>query len=161
MPGLMIALLVALVLGLAVANVALVVLKPAKATGAGDRAAVLAAARTGVEPVLSYNYKTVPADAARARRYLTGTFATQYQTSIDKVVAVQAPKVRAVVSAQVDSAGLEAVSGDGKQATVVVFAQQKVTNTSITQPRVDLVRLRVTLNLVGSRWLIANLQQLG
>jgi Mce-associated membrane protein len=52
------------------------------------------------------------------------------------------------------------VSADGKQVTVVVFGEQKVTNTSLSQPRIDLFRVRVTLDRVGGQWLVSKFDQI-
>jgi hypothetical protein len=43
---------------------------------------------------------------------------------------------------------------------VIVFGQQKVTNSGLSQPRMDLVRLRVTLDRVGGDWKISALAQI-
>jgi Mce-associated membrane protein len=121
---------------------------------------VLAAAKSGAGLLLSYNYQHIDADKATTLPHLTGKFATDYATSMDTVIKPQAPKVKAVVEGQVDSAGIESVSPNGKQVVVVVFGQQKVSNTGLTQPRTDIARLRVTLDLVGDTWKISNLSQI-
>ena len=77
-----------------------------------------------------------------------------------KTIKPTAAKVHAVVQAQTDGAGVEAVSADGKQVTVVVFGEQKVTNTSLSQPRIDLFRVRVTLDLVAGQWLVSKFDQI-
>jgi Mce-associated membrane protein len=71
-----------------------------------------------------------------------------------------ATKTKAVVQAQTDAAGVESVSGDGKQVTVVVFGEQKVTNTSLTAPRTDLFRVRVTMDKVNGQWLVSKFVQI-
>ena len=50
---------------------------------------------------------------------------------------------------------METVSADGKQVTVVVFGQQKVTNTSLSAPRIDPFRVRATMDLVAGHWLVS------
>lgn len=131
-----------------------------RSTSAADRGQVLAAAKSDTTLVISYSYQTVAADEAKALPHLTGAFASDYQKSMDQVIKVQAPKVKAVVQGQIDSAAIEAVSPNGTQVTVIVFGQQQVTNSSLTQPRVDLVRLRVTMDRVGAEWKISQLAQI-
>jgi Mce-associated membrane protein len=77
-----------------------------------------------------------------------------------KTIKPTATKVHALVQAQTDGAGVEAVSSDGNQVTVVVFGEQKVTNTSLTAPRIDLFRVRVTLDRVRGQWLVSKFDQI-
>jgi Mce-associated membrane protein len=124
-------------------------------TSRQGRERAMAAAKSDSALVLSYNYQHLDKDRDAALPHLTGRFAADYKKSMDSVIKDQAPKVKAVVEGQVDSAGLEAVSGSGNQITVIVFGQQKVTNTTLTQPRTDIVRLRVILDRVGKDWKIS------
>ena len=150
---------VAAVLLIAV-NVLLAVIPAPRTSSQADRDQVLSDAKTATQLVISYDYHHVQADAAKAAAHLTGAFASDYRKSIDSVIAVQAPKVQAVVEGQIDTAAIESVSGSGDQVTVIVFGEQKVTNTSLSQPRTDIVRLRVTMDRVGSDWKIAKLDQI-
>jgi Mce-associated membrane protein len=124
-------------------------------TSKQERERAMAAAKSYSALVLSYNYQHLDKDRDAALPHLTGRFADDYKQSMDSVIKDQAPKVKAVVEGQVDAAALEAVSGSGKQITVIVFGQQKVTNTTLTQPRTDIVRLRVILDRVGKDWKIS------
>ena len=65
-----------------------------------------------------------------------------------------------MVQAQTDGAGVETVSADGRQVTVVVFGEQKVTNTSLSAPRIDLFRVRATMDLVAGHWLVSKFDQI-
>lgn len=153
-------LLAAVVVVLIVVNVLLLTLPAPRSTSQADRDAVLSAAKTSTQLVISYDYHHVQADATKAEAHLTGGFATDYKKSIDGVIAAQAPKVKAVVQGQIDTAAIESVSGSGDQVTVIVFGEQKVTNSSLSQPRTDIVRLRVTMQRVGKDWKIAKLDQI-
>ena len=55
---------------------------------------------------------------------------------------------------------METVSADGKQVTVVVFGQQKVTNTALSAPRIDPFRVRATMDLVAGHWLVSKFDQI-
>lgn len=153
-------LLAAAVAVLIVVNVLLLTLPAPRGTSQADRDAVLSAAKTSTQLVISYDYHHVQADATKAEAHLTGGFATDYKKSIDGVISAQAPKVKAVVQGQIDTAAIESVSGSGDQVTVIVFGEQKVTNSSLSQPRTDIVRLRVTMQRVGNDWKIAKLDQI-
>ena len=75
-----------------------------------------------------------------------------------KTIKPAAIKSKVVVQAQTDSAGVETVSADGKQVTVVVFGQQKVTNTALSAPRIDPFRVRATMDLVAGHWLVSQVR---
>jgi len=154
----------AVLLGLLVlAGVAAVVLAanlPARSGSSGERDRALAAAKTEVPLILSYNYASFDADVAKAKAELTGRAVTDYTTAMSQTIKPAAVKVKAVVQAQTDGAGVESVSPDGRQVTVVVFGEQKVTNTSLSAPRTDLFRVRATLDLVGGNWLVSKFDQI-
>jgi Mce-associated membrane protein len=155
--------LVAGAIALAVVNIVLLLVPGSSKSQASRETAreqVLAAAKSETALVISYDYRSVEAGAAKALPHLTGAFAADYRKSIDSVIKVQAPKVKAIVEGQIDTAGIEAVSGTGKQVTLVVFGQQKVTNSTLGQPRLDLVRLRVTMDNVDGQWKISKLDQI-
>jgi Mce-associated membrane protein len=126
----------------------------------GDRDRALSAAKSEVPVILSYSYRSFDADVAKARAQLTGRAVTDYTTAMAQTIKPTAIKVKAVVQAQTDGAGVESVSPDGKQVTFVVFGEQKVTNSSLAAPRTDLFRVRATLDLVGGHWLISKFDQI-
>ena len=66
---------------------------------------------------------------------------------------------RRVVTLVVDSAAVTQVDSGGKQAQVLVYAHQNVTNTAVTTARVDQVQLVLTMERVGDRWLTAAAKQ--
>jgi len=96
----------AVLLGLAIAWL---LTAPSTSSSTKDREAALNAAKEYSALVLTYNYQHLAADRDRAAAHLTGRFAEDYKKAMNEVVAVQAPKVKAVVEGQVESAGLEAV----------------------------------------------------
>jgi Mce-associated membrane protein len=130
------------------------------ATRADAAREVLGPAKSAAARILSYDYRHVQRDADAATAQLTGEFRTQYQTAMRQQIIPQAPKQRAVVQAEVLSAGVSSVNGTGTQAVVIVFANQTVTNSSLTQPRVDQVRVRLTLDKQNGRWLVAKVDAL-
>jgi Mce-associated membrane protein len=131
--------------------------------GSGSRAEreqALSTAKTAVPLILSYDYRRFDSDVTRSRARLTGRAVEDYVKAMITTIKPTATKVHAVVQAQTDGAGVEAVSGDGDQVTVVVFGQQKVTNTTLTAPRIDLFRVRVTLDRVKGQWLVSKFDQI-
>ena len=125
-----------------------------------EREQALSTAKAAVPLILSYDYRHFDSDVSAARGRLTGRAVQDYVQAMAKTIKPTASKVHAVVQAQTDGAGVEAVSGNGKQVTVVVFGEQKVTNTSVTAPRIDLFRVRVTLDLVAGQWLVSKFDQI-
>ncbi|MDQ2957074.1 MAG: hypothetical protein M3Y42_08930 [Actinomycetota bacterium] len=125
-----------------------------------QRDQALSAAKTSVPLILSYDYKSFDVDLAKARAQLTGRANSDYVQAMTNTIKPAATKAKAVVQAQTDSAGVESVSADGNQVTVIVFGEQKVTNSSLTAPRLDMFRVRATLNRVGGHWLVAKFDQI-
>lgn len=117
--------------------------------------AALSAASNGVATVLSYNYKSLDGDFAKAEALLTPAFRKKYDTTTAKAVQPLAAKYHAVSTAQVTSGGV--MSASGSHAQVLVFVSQQVTNTQLSAPRLDRSRIVVDLRKSGNRWLIDNL----
>jgi Mce-associated membrane protein len=152
--------LVGVVLALAVLTASLAVSYRRGQAQAAAEAAVLAPAKTAAARILSYDYRHIEQDAAQTSAVLTGVFRGQYEAVMRQQIVPQAPRQRAVVQAEVLAAGVTSVSPDGRQAVVLIFANQTVSNTSTPQPRVDQVRVRVTLDRVGARWLVSKVDAL-
>lgn len=138
----------------------LVVAAPGRGGSVSQRDQALSAAKTSVALILSYDYRTFDAGLAKARAQLTGRANTDYVQAMTGTIKPAAEKSKVVVQAQTENAGVETVSADGTQVTVVVFGQQKVTNTALTAPRIDPFRVRATLNLVHGHWLVSKFDQI-
>lgn len=119
-------------------------------------AQVISAASNEVSTVLSYDYRHLDADFARATALLTPKFRKSYLSTTAKGVQPLAEKYKAISSAQVTSAGL--VEGSRDRVVVLVFVAQTATNTQLTAPRLDRSRIKTTLIRSGDRWLIDNLE---
>ncbi|MDQ1752512.1 MAG: Mce-associated rane protein [Pseudonocardiales bacterium] len=155
----LVAVLVALIAGLAALNWWLLTAKDG-ASATQQREQVLSSAKAAVPLILSYNYGSFDKSVGAAKAVLTGRASTDYVQAMAGTIKPTATKTKAVVQAQTDAAGVESVSGDGKQVTVVVFGEQKVTNTSLTAPRTDLFRVRVTMDKVNGKWLVSKFVQI-
>jgi Mce-associated membrane protein len=119
-------------------------------------AAARKAAASEVAATLTYNYKTLQADFARAEQGMTPAFRTTYQQTTADSVSPLATKYKATSSATVIATGVSAVTPNS--ATVLVFANQIVDNTQLrTNARLDRTRIRASLVLQNGKWLISNL----
>ena len=131
---------------------------PAGSVSQRDQA--LSAAKSSVPLILSYSYQDFDASVRKADAELTGRAGTDYLTAMNTTIKAPAIKAKLIVAAQTDTAGVESVSADGTQVTVVVFGEQKVTNSSLSTPRIDPFRVRATMDLVAGHWKVAKFDQL-
>jgi len=153
-------LLAVLALLLAGASAWLVIVAPGRAGSVNQRDQALSAAKSSVAQILSYDYRSFDAGLAKAKAQLTGRANSDYVQAMTSTIKPAAIKSKVIVQAQTDSAGVETVSADGKQVTVVVFGQQKVTNTALSSPRIDPFRVRATMDLVAGHWLVSKFDQI-
>jgi Mce-associated membrane protein len=114
--------------------------------------ATAAAEGTAVD-LLSYDYRHLDRDFARARARLTGGFADDYATTTQTVVRPTAAEVKAVVKA--DVAASSVVRADQDRVVVLLFVNQTTTSTRLDAPKVDLNRVRLTMDRVHGRWLVS------
>lgn len=147
-----------LTLALATLTTVLAVALHRSAQTAEARRAALAAARASATDVLSYDYRHLDADFAKARKHLTGAFRGQYDKTTASVVAQTAPQFQVVVAARVEAAGVKSASPD--RAVVLVMVNQTTTSTKLPVPRVDQNRARLTMAKVDGRWLVARVEAL-
>ena len=119
---------------------------------AQNRAAT-STARTSIEQMLSYNYKTIDAQAAQIETQLTGSFKNEFTQAMDKDIKPLAVKNKTVVQARVSDVGvMEAADGRVK---VLAFVNQAKVGADEKQPAIDQNRVIATLTKVGDRWLIS------
>lgn len=124
------------------------------------RAEVPSLAKTYAAKILSYDYRHIRQDADAAARVTTGDYGRQYRQTMDQLIVPQAQQVHAVVQAEVLNAGVSSVSEDGRQAVVLVYANQTVTNDRLKGARVDQVRVRLTLVKSGGTWRVSKVDPL-
>lgn len=117
----------------------------------------VAAARSAVQAVLSYDYRHLDKDFAAGRKLLAPSFVKDYDQTT-KAVAPTATKYHAVVTASVSAAGARDVSADS--ATVLLFVDQTSTNTNHAAPRIDQSRVRATMVHQNGRWLLSKVEAL-
>jgi Mce-associated membrane protein len=146
----------ALVLALAVlGSLVGVSLRDPGAQARTDRAAA-SQARTSIEQMLSYNYKSIDAQAARIEGLLTGSFKGEFTAAMDKEIKPMAVKNQTVVSAKVSDIGV--MSSSPTTVKVLAFVNQARVASGQSQPVVDQNRVMATMAKVGDRWLVSKVE---
>ena len=118
--------------------------------------AATSTARASIEQMLSYNYKTIDAQAARIEGLLTGPFKGEFTQAMDKDIKPLAVKNKTVVQARVSDVGVMEQS-DGK-VKVLAFVNQATVGADATKPAIDQNRVIATMTRVGDRWLVSQVQ---
>ena len=120
---------------------------------AGTNRAAASQARTSIEQMLSYNYKTIDAQSAQIEGLLTGSFKGEFTDAMDKDIKPLAVKNQTVVQAKVSDIGV--MSSSPTTVTVLAFVNQARIGTDQQDPVVDQNRVIATMTKVGDRWLIS------
>jgi Mce-associated membrane protein len=108
--------------------------------------------------ILSYDYRHLDKDFTRARAALTGKFKGDYAETTSRVVAPTAEQYKAVVLAEVAASSV--VSGSADRVVVLLFVNQTTTSTRLDGPKVDLNRVRLTLDKLDGQWLVSDVRAL-
>ncbi|MEV4375657.1 hypothetical protein [Streptosporangium sp. NPDC049644] len=124
----------------------------------------LAAARSVASDMLSYDYRTIEQDFARAGGYTTGALSLHYR-QLTRGMAAQAREQKAVQQATVIGAGVESVeSGDSGRVQVLLFMNMSTVKTpqGEKEPRRQVSQNRARFIMVkkDSRWFVAELSTL-
>ncbi len=117
------------------------------------RTDAVAAAESRAVDLLSYDYRHLARDFARARSGLTGGFAADYRRTTESVVRPTAEQVRAVVTADVVASSV--VRAGQHRVVVLLFVNQTTTSTRVDGPQIDLNRVRMTMQQVGGDWKVS------
>ncbi|MGZ4436551.1 MAG: hypothetical protein ACXVYY_11610 [Oryzihumus sp.] len=121
----------------------------------GTRAAT-AAARTAVETMLSYDYKTFDQHTAQVDALLTGAFRTEFDNGTKQSVKPLAVANQAVVQARASEVGV--MSASDNTVRVLAFVNQATTSAKLDRPQVDQNRVILTMSLVDGRWLVSKVE---
>ncbi|MES4891756.1 hypothetical protein [Streptomyces sp. NPDC096012] len=130
------------------------------------RGEALAAAQKAAPVVLSYDYRHLDRDFARARALLTGHFRDQYGRTTKTVVAPTATQYHGVVKATVatpsdgGAPAASVVSATPDRAVVLLFVNQVTRSTQVPEPRLDLNRVRLTLTHTSAGWKVSGVDAL-
>jgi Mce-associated membrane protein len=121
------------------------------------RADAVAAARTAATEILSYDYRSLDKDIAKAKSDATGKFLREYSSTAGRLLE-QAKQLKAVVQASVASTAV--VSAKPNTVVVLAFVDQATVKSGDKQTRIDQNRVRMTMQRVKDRWLVSELDAL-
>ena len=122
------------------------------------RAAVLKEVREAVPDSLGYDYARLDEDVDSGAGHLTPEFAVEYRSLAESSIRPTAVKYKAIVVADLVSAGVESV--DRRSAQVLIFVNQTTRTTALPAPRVDSSRVRVRLERSGGHWRVGSIEPL-
>ncbi len=125
---------------------------------AAARTAALAAARTEIRQILSYDYRSIGAGLARARDDTTGQFRGEFGVLASQLIGPAATQQHTITWAAVPAAAV--VSATADQVVVLLFVDQSTADTAQPQAQRTASQLRVTMQRDGRRWLVAQFQPL-
>lgn len=120
------------------------------------RAESVRAAKDSTVALLSYQPSSVEKDVQTARDRLTGGFRESYIQVSREVLVPRAKEKHVIANASVPAAA--SVSVTEKHAVVLVFVDQTVT-VGASPPAAAASSVRVTLDKIGSRWLVSGFDQ--
>lgn len=112
----------------------------------------MAAARDTTVTILSYKADTAEEELTSARDLLTGKFLDSFTTLVNDEVIPGAKEKRITATAEVPAAA--SIAATAKHAVALVFVDQSVTAGN-DAPTNTSWSVRVTLDKVGDRWLVA------
>lgn len=121
------------------------------------RQQVLAAAKTCVATTNTYKYSDLDTYERKALACTTGEFTGQLRDTIERLIKVNAPKLKSSQTAQINQGGIEAITPNGNQWTILLFGQLSVTNANDAKPRTDPFAAQVRMDRVNGKWLIGAL----
>lgn len=123
------------------------------------RERVLAAAKQCVVATNQYNYKTLDADEAAGAKCTTGVQTSRYKSAMEHLIRKTAIKIKASQVPQINTAGIESVTDNGKQWSIVVYGQLAIHNANV-KARTDPFAAVARMDYVNGKWLMADLQTL-
>lgn len=115
----------------------------------------LARAEKLVPTLLSYDYRSLDADLARARLTTTGDFRSDFDELLADVVRPKAAARKVSTSAVIAGAGV--ISGTDERVDLLLFVTQTSTSSKRKAPSVTGSRLEVRMLKTPDGWLISAL----
>lgn len=118
-----------------------------------DQAASLVAAESIAGQLFSYDYRQMgESTLAEKQELMTPAYAEEW-AGVQRALREEAEQQEAVVNATVRASALRSISPDGRQAQVIVFADQLVEKAGSTEANLrQMATLRLTRD--GDRWLL-------
>lgn len=140
----------------ALAVVAVVLLWSQPSEGSIESASTDAkvAAQTAIEPILSYDYRTLDQDQNDAHRYLTSGYKAEYDKAFNDLIRPNAAQTKTVVTVKVVDAAVVRTQGDD-MVQVLLFVNRPTSNKARTVTYKD--QVTVTMVREDGRWLVDRL----
>jgi hypothetical protein len=123
-----------------------------------QREQVLAAAKTCVATTQTYKYTDLDAFERKALACTAGTFRSQLKKTIDDVIKKHAPGIKAAQTARIDRGGIESITKDGRQWTVLIYGELAVTNTNYPSGQTDPFAAQARVEKVDGQWRLVGLE---
>jgi Mce-associated membrane protein len=130
------------------------------ATARATAEAVLTAAGTDTEKLLSIAPDNVDADLALARTFVTEPFATQFERTATEVIAPATRQHHLLTTTKVSRAALISCGPDRAEVLVYITQYSSTGEQPLAKPTIIGSQARETLVKVGDRWLISEFQVL-
>lgn len=108
--------------------------------------------------ILSYQHSTVDKDLTTAQNHLTGDFKDKFATLGHKFVAPSAKRDKITTTAKVVDSSV--VSATPTDVVALVYVNQTTQSATLSEPRIDNSRLRVSLTQVDDHWRVSDLKPL-
>lgn len=122
------------------------------------REQAVAVAPKHAQDILSYDYRTISDDVARAKATTTGTFRTEYAKHAEEVLLPTAKEQQITVTAMVRGASV--VEAEPDRVVTLLFVNQSRVREGEEETKIDQNRVRMTLTRAGDRWLVSKLEAL-
>lgn len=119
--------------------------------GPVDESAAQSAAEVAVIPLLSYDYRTLDADAAAARSYMTDDYRTKYD-QLFEVIQEFAPTTETVVTVEIVASGV--VRSSDTRVDVLLFVNRPTSRKKPTPLEVYRDQATLRMVLVDGEWLV-------
>ena len=145
---------VSVVTALAVTAVVLLWSQPSERSIESATTDAKVAAQTAIEPILSYDYRTLDQDQTDAHRYLTSGYRAEYDKAFNELIKPNAAKTKTVVSVRVIDAAIVRSQGDD-MVQVLLFVNRPTTNKAKTVTYKD--QVTVTMVKEDGKWLVDKL----
>jgi Mce-associated membrane protein len=123
-----------------------------------DQADALAAARTGVGLVLSFDPANLDAELASARKAVSGNFAAQFDQLATAVIVPATRQVGLTTKAEVTRAAVIETRAD--QVDVLALVRQATASKAQPTPQAATNQVKVTMTQADGKWLISNMEPL-
>lgn len=125
--------------------------KPSDASVEDSTHAAESAAERAVGPILSYDAAHLDEDQQAAESYMTSDYRKQYD-QLFEVIKQNAPGTETVVKAEVVASGI--VRSGEDRVGILLFVNRPTTNKQLKTPVVYKDQVTVTMQKVGSQWLV-------